>query len=65
MSHFGRLAARVVRPGARQPGPALRSDSPVAEHDQRLTSFEVMAPAAGGPVGGEDLEEPAIAEVEA
>ena len=42
MNHFGRLAARVMRPNARQPGPALRSDSPIAEHDQRLTSFSVV-----------------------
>jgi hypothetical protein len=61
MSHFGRLAARVMRPSARQPGPALRSASPIAEHDQRLTSFDVGASVFGARDAGGHLEEGAIA----
>ena len=54
MNHFGRLAARVARPGARQPGPSLRSSSPIAEHDQRLTSFDVAASIGSGGIAGDD-----------
>lgn len=58
INHFGRLASRVTaRPSVRQPGPALRSDSPIAEHDQRLTSFDLGSAAVGGRDGGDGLEE--------
>jgi hypothetical protein len=61
MNHFGRLAARVTRPNARQPGPALRSDSPIAEHDQRLTSFSVVPAFRRAHDAGDELEELAVA----
>src|SRR5205085_1385466 len=61
MNHFGRLAARVMRPNARQPGPALRSDSPIAEHDQRLTSFSVVPMFSHAHDAGDELEELATA----
>jgi len=64
VNHFGRLAARVALPAVRQPGPALRSNSPIAEHDQRLASFDVGA-STGLPRGAApDPDGPTVAEVE-
>jgi hypothetical protein len=64
MSHLGRMAARVAGAKARQLGPALRSNSPIAEHDQRLTSFNLEATAVGSRDAVVDLEEATAADSE-